>query len=168
MENKIDIYKMRELLSKECGLDKNNLWENSEKFKIMKIENKDELDNFAKNPLMKTISYKHRENYIKDSFMYRIMENQEVCSKEDFFSSFDEKEEIFEQIVEEINFEEFQDVKTLLINCISNNDKELVDFYANGFLDDIYKFNQETNIHLANVIIKDINKIYFNLVYQIK
>ncbi len=100
--------------------------------------------------------------------MYRIMENQEVCSKEDFFSFFDEEEEFFEQIVEEINFEEFQDVKTLLINCISNNDEELVDFYANCFLDDIHKFNQETNIHLANIIIKDINKIYFNLVYQIK
>jgi hypothetical protein len=168
MENKIDLNRMRELLLKECGLDKNNLWENSEKYRIMKIENKNELDNFAKNPLMKVISYKDRKSYIKDSFMYRIMENQEVCSKEDFFSFFDEEEEIFEQIVEEINFEEFQDVKTLLINCISNNDEELVDFYANCFLDDIHKFNQETNIHLANIIIKDINKIYFNLVYQIK
>ena len=40
MENKIDLKKVSELLLKECGLDKNTLWENSEKFKVMKIEMK--------------------------------------------------------------------------------------------------------------------------------
>ena len=44
MGNKIDLNRMSELLSKECGLDKNNFWENSEKFKIMEIEMKDEFD----------------------------------------------------------------------------------------------------------------------------
>ena len=79
------------------------------------------------------------------------MENQEMCSKEDFFSYFDEEGEIFEQIVEEINFENFQNVKTLLLNCISNNEEVLIDFYSNGFLDDLNKFNKETNEILFEV-----------------
>ena len=168
MENKIDLNRISELLLKEFGLDKNTLWENSEKFKAMTIEMKDKLDTFSKNPLTKEISYKDRESYIKDSFMYKIIENQEMCSKEDFFSYFDEEGEIFEQIVEEINFENFQNVKTLLLNCISNNEEVLIDFYANGFLDDINRFNKETNIHFANVIIKDVDKIFLNLIYQKK
>ena len=168
MENKIDLKKVSELLLKECGLDKNTLWENSEKFKVMKIEMKDELDTFSKNPLTKEISYKDRESYIKDSFMYKIMENQDMTSKEIFFSNFEEEREIFEQIVEEINFEEFQNVKTLLLNCISTNEEVLIDFYANGFLDDINRFNKETNIHFANVIIEGVDKIFFNLIYQKK
>jgi hypothetical protein len=168
MENKIDLKKVSELLLKECGLDKNTLWENSEKFKVMKIEMKDELNTFSKNPLTNEISYKDRESYIKDSFMYKIMENQDMTSKEIFFSNFEEEREIFEQIVEEINFEEFQNVKTLLLNCISTNEEVLIDFYANGFLDDINRFNKETNIHFANVIIEGVDKIFFNLIYQKK
>ena len=166
MGNKIDLNKISELLSNEFRLDKNTLWENSEKFKAMEIEMKEELNTFSKNPLTKEISYKDRESYIKDSFMYKIMKNQEICSKEDFFSYFDEEGEIFEQIVEEINFENFQNVKTLLLNCISNNEEVLIDFYSNGFLDDINKFNKETNIHFANVIVKDVDKIFLNLIYQ--
>ena len=166
MENKIDLNKIRELLLKGSGLDKNSLWENSEEFKVMKIEMKDELDTFTKNPLTKEISYKDRQSYINDSFIYKIMENQEMMSKEKFLSLFKEEGEIFEQIVEEINFKEFQNIKTLLLNSISANEKVLTDFYANGFFDDLNKFNEEANIYLANIIIKDIDKIYFNLVYQ--
>ena len=103
MENKIDLNRIRELLLKGCGLDKNSLWENSEEFKIMKIEMKDELDTFTKNPLTKEISYKDRQSYMNNSFMYKIMENQEMMSKEKFLSLFKEEGEIFEQIVEEIN-----------------------------------------------------------------
>ena len=166
MENKIDLNSIRELLLKGSGLDKNSLWENSEEFKIMEIEMKDELDTFTKNPLTKEISYKDRQSYINDSFIYKIMENQEMMSKEKFLSLFKEEGEIFEQIVEEINFKEFQNIKTLLLNSISANEKVLTDFYANGFFDDLNKFNEEANIYLANIIIKDIDKIYFNLVYQ--
>ena len=166
MENKIDLNSIRELLLKGSGLDKNSLWENSEEFKIMEIEMKDEFDTFAKNPLTKEISYKDRQSYMNNSFMYKIMENQEMMSKEKFLSLFKEEGEIFEQIVEEINFEEFQNIKTLLLNSISANEKVLTDFYANGFFDDLNKFNEEANIYLANIIIKDIDKIYFNLVYQ--
>ena len=166
MGNKIDLNKIRELLLKGSGLDKNSLWENSEEFKIMEIEMKDELDTFTKNPLTKEISYKDRQSYMNNSFMYKIMENQEMMSKEKFLSLFKEEGEIFEQIVEEINFEEFQNIKTLLLNSISANEKVLTDFYANGFFDDLNKFNEEANIYLANIIIKDIDKIYFNLVYQ--
>lgn len=166
MENKIDLNRIRELLLKGSGLDKNSLWENSEEFKVMKIEMKDELDTFTKNPLTKEISYKDRQSYMNNSFMYKIMENQEMMSKEKFLSLFKEDGEIFEQIVEEINFEEFQNIKTLLLNSISANEKVLTDFYANGFFDDLNKFNEEANIYLANIIIKDIDKIYFNLVYQ--
>ena len=166
MENKIDLNRISELLSNEFGLDKNTLWENSKKFKAMEIEMKDELDTFFKNPLTKEISYKDRESYIKDSFMYKIMENQEMCSKEDFFSYFDEEGEIFEQIVEKINFENFKNVKTLLLNCISSNEKVLINFYSNGFLDDLNKFNKETNVHLSNIILNGVDKIFFNLIYQ--
>ena len=166
MENKIDLNSIRELLLKGSGLDKNSLWENSEEFKIMEIEMKDELDTFTKNPLTKEISYKDRQSYMNNSFMYKIMENQEMMSKEKFLSLFKEEGEIFEQIVEEINFEEFQNIKTLLLNSISANEKVLIDSYANGFFDDLNKFNEEANIYLANIIIKDIDKIYFNLVYQ--
>ena len=166
MGNKIDLNRIRELLLKGSGLDKNSLWENSEEFKVMKIEMKDELDTFTKNPLTKEISYKDRQSYMNNSFMYKIMENQEMMSKEKFLSLFKEDGEIFEQIVEEINFEEFQNIKTLLLNSISANEKVLTDFYANGFFDDLNKFNEEANIYLANIIIKDIDKIYFNLVYQ--
>lgn len=166
MENEIDLNRIRELLLKGSGLDKNCLWENSKEFKIMEIEMKDELDTFTKNPLTKEISYKDRQSYMNNSFMYKIMENQEMMSKEKFLSLFKEEVEIFEQIVEEINFEEFQNIKTLLLNSISANEKVLTDFYANGFFDDLNKFNEEANIYLANIIIKDIDKIYFNLVYQ--
>ena len=166
MENKINLNRISELLSNEFGLDKNTLWENSEKFKDMEIEMKDKLDTFSKNPLTKEISYKDRESYIKDSFMYKIMESQEMCSKEIFLLDFDEEGEIFEQIVEKINFDDFQNVKTLLLNCISSSEEVLIDFYANGFLDDLNKFNKESNIHLANVVVKDVDKIFFNLIYQ--
>lgn len=127
---------------------------------------KNKLDSYIKGLLKNEISYKNRESYLENSLIYKIMENQEMCSKESFFSYFKEEGEIFEQIIEEINFEEFQNVKTLLLNCISSSEEELIDFYANGFLDDLNKFNKESNIHLANIIIKDIDKIFFNLVYQ--
>lgn len=166
METKIDLNRVSELLSNKFGLDRNNLWGNSEKFKIMEIEMKDEFDTFAKNPLTKEISYKDRQSYMNDSFMYKIMENQEMMSKEEFLSLFKKEGEIFEEIVEEINFEEFQNVKTLLLNSISANEKVLNDSYANGFFEDLNKFNEEANIYLANIIIKDIDKIYFNLVFQ--
>ena len=166
MGNKIDLNKIRELLLKGSGLDKNSLWENSEEFKIMEIEMKDEFDTFAKNPLTKEISYKDRQSYMNNSFMYKIMENQEMMSKEKFLSLFKEDGEIFEQIVEEIDFEEFQNIKTFLLNSISANEKVLNDSYANGFFEDLNKFNEEANIYLANIIIKDIDKIYFNLVFQ--
>lgn len=166
METKIDLNRVSELLLNEFGLDKNNLWGNSEKFKAMEIEMKEELNTFSKNPLTKEISYKDRESYIKDSFMYKIMENQEMTSKEIFFSNFEEEGEIFEQIVEKINFEEFKNIKTLLLNCISSNEEVLINFYANGFLDDINRFNKETNIHFANVIVKGVDKIFLNLIYQ--
>jgi len=48
MENKIDLNRISELLSNELGLDKNTLWENSEKFKDMKIEMKENLILFLK------------------------------------------------------------------------------------------------------------------------
>ena len=127
---------------------------------------RNEFDSYIKDLLKNEISYKNRESYLENSLIYKIMENQEMCSKESFFSYFEEEGEIFEQIVEEINFEEFQNVKTLLLNCISANDKVLIDFYANGFLDDLNKFNKESNIHLTNIIVKDIDKIFFNLIYQ--
>ena len=125
-----------------------------------------ELDSYIKGLLKNEISYKNRESYLENSLIYKIMESQEMCSKEIFFSDFDEEGEIFEQIVEEINFDEFQNVKTLLLNCISSSEEVLIDFYANGFLDDLNKFNKESNIHLANIIVKDIDKIFFNLIYQ--
>lgn len=127
---------------------------------------KNELDSYIKGLLKNEISYKNRESYLENSLIYKIMESQEMCSKEIFFSDFDEEGEIFEQIVEEINFDEFQNVKTLLLNCISSSEEVLIDFYANGFLDDLNKFNKESNIHLANIIVKDIDKIFFNLIYQ--
>ena len=80
MENKIDLNRISELLSNELGLDKNTLWENSEKFKAMTIEMKEKLDTFSKNPLTKEISYKDRESYMNDSLMYKIMENQSITS----------------------------------------------------------------------------------------
>ncbi|QKF77626.1 hypothetical protein [Arcobacter defluvii] len=130
------------------------------------MENK--LDSCIKNLLENVVSHKDRNSYLENSLIYKIMENQEMCSKESFFSYFEEEGEIFEQIVEEINFEEFQNVKTLLLNCISSSEEVLIDFYANGFLDDLNKFNKESNIHLANVVVRDIDKIFFNLIYQKK
>lgn len=126
---------------------------------------RNELDSYIKDLLKNEISYKNRESYLENSLIYKIMENQEMCPKESFLSDFEEGE-IFERIVEKINFEEFQNVKTLLLNCISENDKVLIDFYSNGFLDDLNKFNKESNIHLTNIIVKDIDKIFFNLIYQ--
>ncbi len=72
MENKIDLNSIRELLLKGSGLDKNSLWENSEEFKIMEIEMKDELDTFTKNPLTKEISYKDRQSYINDILSIKL------------------------------------------------------------------------------------------------
>ena len=127
MESKIDLKKIAKLLV--------NYEDSNDELETIEIKMSDEIDNCIKNLLENVASYKDRESYIKDSFMYKIMENQEMCSKEDFFSYFDEEGEIFEQIVEEINFENFQNVKTLLLNCISNSEEALIDFYSNGFLD---------------------------------
>lgn len=158
MESKIDLKKIAKLLV--------NYEDSNDELETIEIKMSDEIDNCIKNLLENVASYKDRESYIKDSFMYKIMENQEMCSKEDFFSYFDEEGEIFEQIVEEINFENFQNVKTLLLNCISNNEEVLIDFYSNGFLDDLNKFNKETNVHLSNIILNGVDKIFFNLIYQ--
>lgn len=158
MESKIDLKKIAKLLV--------NYEDSNDELETIEIKMSDEIDNCIKNLLKNVASYKDRESYIKDSFMYKIMENQEMCSKEDFFSYFDEEGEIFEQIVEEINFENFQNVKTLLLNCISNNEEVLIDFYSNGFLDDLNKFNKETNVHLSNIILNGVDKIFFNLIYQ--
>lgn len=128
------------------------------------MENK--LDSCIKNLLENVVSYKDRNCYLKNSLIYKIMENQEMTSKEIFLSDFDEEGEIFEQIVEKINFDDFQNVKTLLLNCISSSEEVLIDFYANGFLDDLNKFNKESNIHLANIVVEDVDKIFFNLIYQ--
>ena len=128
------------------------------------MENK--LDSCIKNLLENVVSHKDRNSYLENSLIYKIMENQEMCSKESFFSYFEEEGEIFEQIVEEINFEEFQNVKTLLLNCISSSEEVLIDFYANGFLDNLNKFNKETSIHFSNVIVEGVDKMYLNLIYQ--
>lgn len=158
METKIDLEKVSNLLI--YGKD------SKDKSKTIEIKMSNEIDSFIKNLLENEVSYKNRESYLENSLIYKIMENQEMCPKESFFSDFEEEGEIFERIVEKINFEEFQNVKTLLLNCISANDKVLIDFYANGFLDDLNKFNKESNIHLTNIIVKDIDKIFFNLIYQ--
>ena len=166
MENKIDLNRISELLSKECGLDKNTLWENSEKFKIMEIEMKEELNTFSKNPLTKEISYKDRESYIKNSFMYKIMENQSITSKEEFLSQFKEEGEIFEKVVEEIDFDKLKDTKIMLINAISSNEETLVDFYSNGFFDNLARFDDKIEIYFSNIILKNIEGVFFNLIYQ--
>ena len=158
MESKIDLKKVANLLI--------NYENSNDKSKIIEIKMNDEIDSCIKNLLENVVSYKDRNSYLENSLMSKIRENQEMTSKEIFLSDFDEEGEIFEQIVEEINFEEFQNIKTLLLNSISANEKVLTDFYANGFFDDLNKFNEEANIYLANIIIKDIDKIYFNLVYQ--
>lgn len=166
MENKIDINRMSELLLNEFELDKNTLWENSKKFKVMKIEMKEEIDTFSKNPLTKEISYKDRENYMKDSFMYKIMGNQEMTSKEEFLSLFKEEKEVFEEIVEKIDFDKFKNIKTILINCIASNDEILVDFYSNGFLNDLNKLDENIEVHFSNIILKNIDGVFLNLIYQ--
>ncbi|MCT7549977.1 hypothetical protein N5U04_07865 [Aliarcobacter butzleri] len=166
MENKIDLNKISELLSNEFGLDKNTLWENSEKFKIMEIEMKEELNTFSKNPLTKEISYKDRESYIKNSFMYKIMENQSITSKEEFLSQFKEEGEIFEKVVEEIDFDKLKDTKIMLINAISSNEETLVDFYSNGFFDNLARFDDKIEIYFSNIILKNIEGVFFNLIYQ--
>lgn len=166
METKIDLNRVRELLLNEIELDKNTLWENSEKFKVMEIEMKEEIDIFSKNPLTNEISYKDRENYMKDSFMYKIMENQEMTSKEEFLSLFKEEKEVFEEIVEKIDFDKFKNIKTILINCIASNDEILVDFYSNGFLNDLNKLDENIEVHFSNIILKNIEGVFFNLIYQ--
>ena len=166
MKNKIDLNRISELLSNECGLDKNTLWENSEKFKAMAIEMKEKLDTFSKNSLVKEISYKDKETYMNDSSMYKIMENQSITSKEDFLSQFKEEGEIFEKVVEEIDFDKLKDTKIMLINAISSNEETLVDFYSNGFFDNLARFDDKIEIYFSNVILKDIEGVFFNLIYQ--
>lgn len=158
MESKIDLKKIAKLLV--------NYEDSNDELENIEIKMSDEIDSCIKNLLENVVSYEDGASYIKDSFMYKIMENQKMYSKENFFSYFDEEREIFEQIVEEINFENFQNVKTLLLNCISNNEEVLIDFYSNGFLDDLNKFNKETNVHLSNIILNGVDKIFFNLIYQ--
>jgi len=158
METKIDLKKVANLLI--------NYEDSNDKSKIIEIKMNDEIDSCIKNLLENVVSYKDRNSYLENSLIYKIMENQEMCSKEDFFSYFDEEGEIFEQIVEEINFENFQNVKTLLLNCISSSEEVLIDFYANGFLDNLNKFNKETSIHFSNVIVEGVDKMYLNLIYQ--
>ena len=158
METKIDLKKVANLLI--------NYEDRNDKSKSIEIKMNDEINRCIKNLLENVVSYKNRNSYLANSLIYKIMESQEMCSKEIFLLDFDEEGEIFEQIVEKINFDDFQNVKTLLLNCISSSEEVLIDFYANGFLDDLNKFNKESNIHLANVVVKDVDKIFFNLIYQ--
>ena len=158
MESKIDLKKVANLLI--------NYEDSNDKSKIIEIKMNDEIDSCIKNLLENVVSYKDRNSYLENSLMSKIRENQEMTSKEIFLSDFDEEGEIFEQIVEEINFEEFQNIKTLLLNCISSSEEVLIDFYANGFLDNLNKFNKETSIHFSNVIVEGVDKMYLNLIYQ--
>jgi hypothetical protein len=158
MKTKIDLKKVANLLI--------NYEDNNDKSKIIEIKMNNEINSCIKNLLENVVSYKDRNSYLENSLIYKIMENQEITSKEIFLSNFDEEGEIFEQIVEEINFDDFQNVKTLILNCISSSEEVLIDFYANGFFNDLNKFNKESNIHFANIVIKDIDKIFFNLIYQ--
>lgn len=158
MESKIDLKKVANLLI--------NYENSNDKSKIIEIKMNDEIDSCIKNLLENVVSYKDRNSYLENSLMSKIRENQEMTSKEIFLSDFDEEGEIFEQIVEEINFEEFQNIKTLLLNYISSSEEVLIDFYANGFLDNLNKFNKETSIHFSNVIVEGVDKMYLNLIYQ--
>lgn len=158
METKIDLKKVANLLI--------NYEDSNDKSKIIEIKMNDEIDSCIKNLLENVVSYKDRNSYLENSLMSKIRENQEMTSKEIFLSDFDEEGEIFEQIVEEINFEEFQNIKTLLLNYISSSEEVLIDFYANGFLDNLNKFNKETSIHFSNVIVEGVDKMYLNLIYQ--
>ena len=158
MKTKIDLKKVSRLLA----YDENN----NDRSETIEIKMNNEINSCIKNLLENVVSYKDRNSYLKNSLMFKLMENKEMTSKEIFLSNFDEEGEIFEQIVDEINFEKFQNVKTLLLTCISNSEEALIDFYANDFLNDLNKFNKESNIHLANIVIKDIDKIFFNLLYQ--
>ena len=158
MESKIDLKKVANLLI--------NYEDSNDKSKIIEIKMNDEIDSCIKNLLENVVSYKDRNSYLENSLMSKIRENQEMTSKEIFLSDFDEEGEIFEQILEEINFEEFQNIKTLLLNYISSSEEVLIDFYANGFLDNLNKFNKETSIHFSNVIVEGVDKMYLNLIYQ--
>ena len=158
METKIDLKKVANLLI--------NYEDSNDKSKIIEIKMNDEIDSCIKNLLENVVSYKDKNSYLENSLMFKIRENQEMTSKEIFLSDFDEEGEIFEQIVEEINFEEFQNIKTLLLNYISSSEEVLIDFYANGFLDNLNKFNKETSIHFSNVIVEGVDKMYLNLIYQ--
>lgn len=158
MGTKIDLKKVANLLI--------NYEDTNDKLETIEIKMNDEINSCIKNLLENVVSYKDRNSYLENSLLYKIMENQEMISKEIFLSDFDEEGEIFEQIVEEINFDDFQNVKTLLLNCISANEEVLIDFYANGFLDDLNKFNKESNIHLANIVVNGVDKIFLNLIYQ--
>lgn len=158
MESKIDLKKVANLLI--------NYEDSNDKSKIIEIKMNDEIDSCIKNLLENVVSYKDRNSYLENSLMSKIRENQGMTSKEIFLSDFDEEGEIFEQILEEINFEEFQNIKTLLLNCISSSEEVLIDFYANGFLDNLNKFNKETSIHFSNVIVEGVDKMYLNLIYQ--
>ena len=158
MESKIDLKKVANLLI--------NYEYSNDKSKIIEIKMNDEIDSCIKNLLENVVSYKDRNSYLENSLMSKIRENQGMTSKEIFLSDFDEEGEIFEQIVEEINFEEFQNIKTLLLNYISSSEEVLIDFYANGFLDNLNKFNKETSIHFSNVIVEGVDKMYLNLIYQ--
>ena len=158
MESKIDLKKVANLLI--------NYEDSNDKSKIIEIKMNDEIDSCIKNLLENVVSYKDRNSYLENSLMFKIRENQGMTSKEIFLSDFDEEGEIFEQIVEEINFEEFQNIKTLLLNYISSSEEVLIDFYANGFLDNLNKFNKETSIHFSNVIVEGVDKMYLNLIYQ--
>ena len=158
METKIDLKKVANLLI--------NYKDINDKSKTIEIKMNDEIDSCIKNLLENVVSYKDKNSYLENSLMFKIRENQEMTSKEIFLSDFDEEGKIFEQIVEEINFDDFQNVKILLLNCISANEEVLIDFYANGFLDNLNKFNKETSIHFSNVIVEGVDKIYLNLIYQ--
>ena len=103
---------------------------------------------------------------MNDSFMYKIMENQSITSKEDFLSQFKEEGEIFEKVVEEIDFDKLKDTKVILINAISSNEETLVNFYSNGFFDNLARFDDKIEIYFSNVILKNIEGVFFNLIYQ--
>ena len=53
-----------------------------------------------------------------------------------------------------------------MINAISSDEETLVDFYSNGFLDNLARFDDKIEIYFSNIILKNIEGVFFNLIYQ--
>ena len=59
-----------------------------------------------------------------------------------------------------------KDTKVILINAISSHEETLVDFYSNGFFDNLARFDDKIEIYFSNVILKNIEGVFLNLIYQ--